>query len=64
MIQMSEKSNQKKKCFRIDDDLALKFEIQAKQFRISETKLIARYIEEGLKRDEIDENQMTLDNKN
>ena len=58
---MSDESHQKKKYFRIDDELCLKFEIQARKFRISETKLIARYIKEGLERDEIDKNQMTLD---
>lgn len=60
MIEMSEESHQKKKYFRIDDELCLRFEIQAKKFRISETKLIARYIEEGLRRDE---NQLTLDDE-
>jgi len=55
---MSEKPIQKKKYFRIDDELALRFELQAKKLRISEVKLISRYIEEGLRRDE---NQLTLD---
>jgi len=57
---MSEKPIQKKKYFRIDDDLAFRFELQAKKLRISEAKLVSRYIEEGLRRDE---NQMTLDDE-
>lgn len=60
MIRMSDKPNQKKKFFRLDDDLAYRFELQAKKLRISEVKLITRYIEEGLRRDE---NQMTLDDE-
>lgn len=52
------KPNQKKKSFRLDDELAFKLELQAKKLRISEVKLVSRYIEEGLRRDE---NQLTLD---
>lgn len=48
----------KKKYFRLDDELAYKFELQAKKMRISEVKLVSRYIEEGLRRYE---NQTTLD---
>lgn len=59
MIEMSDvKPNQKKKSFRLDDELAFKLELQAKKLRISEVKLVSRYIEEGLRRDE---NQLTLD---
>ena len=57
------KPTQKKKYFRIDDDLAYRFELQAKKLRISEVKLISRYIKEGLQRDEIDKNQSTLDDE-
>ena len=48
----------KKKYFRLDDELAYRFELQAKKLRISEVKLVSRYIEEGLRRDS---NQTTLD---
>ena len=50
--------NVKQKAFRIDDDLALEFEIHAKKLRIKEVDLITRYIREGLDRDS---NQTTLD---
>ena len=62
MIEMSKKSI-KKKYFQLDEDLAYRFELQAKILKTSEVKLVSRYIEEGLKRDEIDENQRTLDEK-
>lgn len=48
----------KKKFFRLDDELAYEFELQAKKLRTSEVKLVTRYIKEGLRRDE---NQTTLD---
>lgn len=48
----------KQKGFRIDEDLALEFEIQAKKLKISETALITRYIKDGLQRDA---NQSNLD---
>lgn len=52
----------KMKSFRLDDELAYKFELQAKKLRTSEIKLISRYIEEGLINDELkDNNQTTLD---
>ena len=51
-------SNIKDKHFRIDEDLAYKFEIHAKKSKTSEVKLITRYIKEGLMRDS---NQTTLD---
>ena len=51
-------SNIKDKHFRIDEDLAYKFEIHAKKLRISEVKLVTRYIKEGMMRDA---NQTTLD---
>lgn len=54
------KPNQKKKSFRLEDELAYRFELQAKKLRISEVKLVSRYIEEGLRRDE---NQLTLDDE-
>jgi hypothetical protein len=51
-------ANVKYKGFRIDEDLALDFEIRAKKLKISETELITRYIKYGLQRDE---NQSNLD---
>ena len=39
----------KLKNFRIDNELAYEFELHAKKMRISETKLITRYIQEGMK---------------
>ena len=50
----------KLKNFRIENELAYEFELHAKKMRISETKLITRYIQEGMKRDE---GQTTLDVK-
>lgn len=50
----------KRKTYRLDDDLAYKFELHAKTMRISENKLVARYIAEGMRRDK---NQMTLDDE-
>ena len=51
-------ANTKHKGFRIDEDLALDFEIHAKKLKTSETALITRYIKEGMQRDE---NQSNLD---
>jgi len=48
----------KLKNFRINNELAYEFELHAKKMRISETKLIIRYIQEGMQRDK---NQTTLD---
>ena len=48
----------KKKFFRLDNELAYEFELQAKKLRTSEVKLVTRYIKEGLRRDS---NQTTLD---
>ena len=59
MIVMSEnKPKRKQKLFRLDDDLAYRLEVYARQIRKSENELVSRYIEEGLRRDE---NQLTLD---
>lgn len=41
----------KLKNFRLDNELAYEFEIQAKKLRTSEVKLVTRYIKEGLMRD-------------
>ena len=50
----------KLKNFRLDNELAYEFEIQAKKLRTSEVKLVTRYIKEGLMRDKgqtrLDEN--------
>ena len=43
--------NVKQKAFRINDDLALEFEIHAKKMRVKEVDLITRYIREGIDRD-------------
>ena len=51
----------KQKSFKISEDLAIEFEIQAKRSRTKEVDLITRYIEEGLKRDQVDNKQATLD---
>lgn len=51
-------ANTKHKGFRIDEQLALEFEIHAKKLKKSETALITRYIQEGMQRDE---NQSNLD---
>ena len=51
----------KQKSFKISEDLAIEFEIQAKRSRTKEVDLITRYIQEGLKRDQADNNQATLD---
>lgn len=48
----------KHKGFRIDEKLALEFEIHAKKLKTSETALITRYIKEGMQRDI---NQTNLD---
>ena len=59
MIVMSEnKPKRKQKLFRLDDELAYRLEVYARQIRKSENELVSRYIEEGLRRDE---NQLTLD---
>lgn len=55
--------NVKQKAFRIDDDLALEFEIHAKKLRVKEVDLITRYIREGLDRDS-NQIQTTLDEIN
>ena len=54
------KPKRKQKLFRLDDDLAYRLEVYAKQERTSENKLVSRYIEEGLRRDI---NQLTLDDE-
>ena len=51
-------ANLKQKGFRIDEELAIEFEIHAKKLKISETELITRYIKDGMQRDE---NQTNLD---
>lgn len=48
----------KQKGFRIDEDLAIEFEIHAKKLKISETELITRYIKDGMQKDA---NQSNLD---
>ena len=48
----------KQKSFKLSEELAIEFEIQAKRSRTKEIDLITRYIEEGLQRDK---NQTTLD---
>lgn len=53
-----EKPKIKRKTYRLDDGLAYRLEVYAKQKRTSENKLVSRYIEEGLRRDM---NQLTLD---
>ena len=59
MIVMSKnKSKRKQKLFRLDDDLAYRLEVYARQIRKSENELVSKYIEEGLRRDI---NQSTLD---
>lgn len=51
----------KQKNFRIESDLIQKVKFKAVELNISESELVTRYIEDGLKRDE---NQTTLDNVN
>lgn len=51
----------KQKSFKISEDLAIEFEIQAKRSRTKEVDLITRYIEEGLERDSRDDKQSTFD---
>jgi len=51
----------KQKSFKISEDLAIEFEIQAKRSRTKEVDVITRYIQEGLKRDQADNKQATLD---
>jgi hypothetical protein len=51
----------KQKSFKISEDLAIEFEIQAKRSRTKEVDLITRYIKEGLERDQVDNKQATLD---
>lgn len=52
----------KQKSFKISEELAIDFEIQAKLNRVREIDLITRYIEEGIERDRNKHNnQTTLD---
>ncbi len=51
----------KQKSFKISEDLAIEFEIQAKRSRTKEVDLITRYIHEGLERDQNEDKQSTLD---
>ncbi|WP_292747408.1 hypothetical protein [Methanobrevibacter sp.] len=51
----------KQKSFKISEDLAIEFEIQAKRSRTKEVDLITRYIQEGLERDQNEDKQSTLD---
>ncbi len=51
----------KQKSFKISEELAIEFEIQAKRSRTKEVDLITRYIKEGLERDQVDNKQATLD---
>lgn len=50
--------NIKQKQFRIDENLAHRFEIKAKERKMTEIALITEYIELGLRKDS---NQTTLD---
>ena len=51
----------KQKSWKLSEDLAIEFEIQAKRSRTTEINLITRYIEEGLARDKNSKDQTTLD---
>ena len=51
----------KQKNFRLDSDLIQKVKIKAVELKTTESDLVTRYIEDGLKRDE---NQTTLDSVN
>ena len=51
----------KQKSWKLDEDLAIEFEIQAKRSRSKEIDLITRYIKEGLERDKNSKDQTTLD---
>lgn len=55
---MTDKTAEKKKCFRLDNELAYELELFAVQKRTSEVSLVRRYIREGLRRDK---GQTTLD---
>lgn len=55
---MAIKGPTKQKSWKLSEDLAIEFEIQAKRSRTKEVDLITRYIIEGLQRDK---NQTTLD---
>lgn len=59
LINMSkQKPKIKRKTIRLDDELAYRLEVYAKTIRQSENSLVAKYIEEGLRRDI---HQSTLD---
>lgn len=47
----------KQKGFRIDEDLAMEFEIHAKKLKVSETELITRYIKDGMQKDDNQSNR-------
>ena len=55
---MTDKPDEKKKCFRLDRKLAIELEVYARQKQVSEVSLVRRYIQEGLRRDK---GQTTLD---
>ena len=55
---MTNKPDEKKKCFRIDRKLAYELELFAVQKQVSEVSLVRRYIKEGLRHDK---GQTTLD---
>lgn len=50
----------KQKNFRIEDDLIQKVKMKAVELKTTESELVTRYIEDGLKKDE---NQSRLDVK-
>ena len=55
---MTDKPREKKKTYRLDDELAYELELHAVKQRTSEVELVRRYIREGLHRDK---GQTTLD---
>ena len=55
---MTDKPDEKKKCFRLDRKLAIDLELYAVEKQTSEVQLVRRYIAEGLRRDK---GQTTLD---
>lgn len=48
---MTERPDEKKKCFRLKKELAYELEIHAKKMHKSEVELVRRYIVDGMRRD-------------
>ena len=48
---MTDKPREKKKTYRLDEELAYELELHAVKQRTSEVELVRRYIREGLRRD-------------